>query len=642
MMKTNDLIGAVTKEFSGYQAKEYSKMISSFHRIQVSPGLSKAQDYVASILKEMGFEVNVYSYPGDGKTRYLDGYVAPIGWEVRDGFLEVRKPRNMVLGRFKDHPTLVVAHSGSLPEGVEGELVYVGEGVWEEDYKNIDVEGKFVIAKGPASIVFKRAVIERDAIGIIVFKENTSNPDGYPYAAIWPTAETLYDKGLAFSVSYNVALRLLRMLEREQVMVYGRVDARFYEGEIKLVEGRIQGKYNKDVLLVAHICHPSPGANDNSSGSGTLIEVARAAMKLVENGFRLDRGLRFWWVPEFTGIIAHLDRKPEVVNELVSVINLDMVGGHQDKVGGVLTVVGSPEFNPSFLPFLAYGMLEKTVIGFRHFGGWENLPKIRYKLTGYSGGSDHHIFVDPWVNVAATAFIEWPDKFYHSDRDTLDNLDPDLMRIVGSTALSTAFLLTSTSKKTLQDVIIISYSNMKKHLYDKLQYLVNEPYWYVKGRIKQLANMYLKALSSIERTWESEGINEVIKNISSNITQDVENLFDILLESGEEETPPRIDDKRVFKRLRRSPLHIRFIQLESVDKELARKFLRKRGRGLNTVMNYIYFMCDGKKTLEEIFDELKYVFKGLSKEDFQLAVEVMEKTAWIKEQQLSSNYPIEQ
>ncbi|MHA1353716.1 MAG: DUF4910 domain-containing protein, partial [Candidatus Heimdallarchaeota archaeon] len=64
----------------------------------------------------------------------------------------------------------------------------------------------------------------------------------------------------------------------------------------------------QEVLAVAHLCHPKPGAVDNASGCGTLIEVARTLEKLIVDGTieQPKRGIRFLLMAEFTGTFCYL------------------------------------------------------------------------------------------------------------------------------------------------------------------------------------------------------------------------------------------------------------------------------------------------------------------------------------------------
>ena len=57
---------------------------------------------------------------------------------------------------------------------------------------------------------------------------------------------------------------------------------------------------DQDIVIAAHLDHQVPGANDNASGSGTLLELVRAANHLISAGKipKPRRTIRFWWTTE--------------------------------------------------------------------------------------------------------------------------------------------------------------------------------------------------------------------------------------------------------------------------------------------------------------------------------------------------------
>ena len=84
-----------------------------------------------------------------------------------------------------------------------------------------------------------------------------------------------------------------------------------------------------EVVLTAHLCHESAGANDNASGSAAILEVARALAAAIRKQALPPprRTIRFLWLPEITGSQAYLARHPEIVARLVAGVHMDMVGG---------------------------------------------------------------------------------------------------------------------------------------------------------------------------------------------------------------------------------------------------------------------------------------------------------------------------
>ena len=91
-----------------------------------------------------------------------------------------------------------------------------------------------------------------------------------------------------------------------------------------MVSACIPGVTTEEVAAIAHLCHPQPSANDNASGSGTLIETARVLNTLIQSGelAKPQRTIRFLWVPEMTGTYAYLSANENRIGETVAAINL--------------------------------------------------------------------------------------------------------------------------------------------------------------------------------------------------------------------------------------------------------------------------------------------------------------------------------
>ena len=87
-----------------------------------------------------------------------------------------------------------------------------------------------------------------------------------------------------------------------------KVDASLYPGSAEVVEARLAGQTDEEILVIAHLCHPQASANDNASGVASAMELFRVIKRLVDQGEvpPLKRGLRMIFVPEFSGTYAWL------------------------------------------------------------------------------------------------------------------------------------------------------------------------------------------------------------------------------------------------------------------------------------------------------------------------------------------------
>ncbi len=456
-MGLGSVLRLVSGLFSGRAALDHVAAIARFHRAQMMPGIVDAVKYVEGVVRGFGFEVEVFWFSARDGVRFMS-YESGSMWRVKDARVELVEPRRDVLLRFKDCPTMVPIYSPPTPaDGVVGEVVYVGLGSREEDYAGKDVSGKVVLAHGSPLLVQKFAC-KFGASAIMLF--GLEKPLD---AAIYTRCLRELCNVPIVSLPRSVALRLLREIERGgKVVVKIVIESESFDGEFPVVTARVDGVEDRYLALTAHICHYRPGANDNASGAGTLVEVARVLKNVLS---KPRRGVFLAWAPEYTGfaaLIEELERRGGV--RFYGGINLDMVGEKQEVTGAVLQVVETPYSNPSYIDYLLEEALERLIYTAESFGGVK-VPAYRYSPVEYSYGSDHDIFCDPSVNAPAVMVNCWPDKYYHTDKDDIDKVDPKMLWIVGSATTAVAkFLSDADAEDALYIAKLVVERGLKRGL----------------------------------------------------------------------------------------------------------------------------------------------------------------------------------
>jgi len=440
---SEDHARALAEEISGEIAYRYTDAISRFDRVQASSGWHEAAVWIQAELERLGYrDVALEGWPSDGTRRY-GTYRSVIGWRAKSAELWLTSPRRERLCSFEEIPLTLVKHSG--PGHAEMELVDVGSGLGEDAYRGKDVKGRIVLATGATAGVMKEAVLQRGAVGVLTYFAPDTRP-GYPnmirYTALWPRWEDRGKLGFAFNISKNQGAVLKRLLEEGQkVVLKADVDTEFFPTQIETLSAVFPGSEEPDreVVIVGHLCHPAPSANDNASGSGGMLEMARALKKLVDSGLlpAPRRTIRFLWVPEFNGlmpyVVAHADR----TRRSLAAINCDMIGEDLHKTGGMLSVFKTPDSRPSFLNDLVgdfaalAGRLDlRSLNGSDHPFAWQ--------MENYSGGSDHVVFNDGSLGVASV-MLNRGDTFHHTSLDTMDKVDPTELRRACFIALGAAY-----------------------------------------------------------------------------------------------------------------------------------------------------------------------------------------------------------
>ena len=452
----------VKEELSGNGAKSFVGQITRFHRIQASAMFHEAAEYVKSELLEIGWkDATIEQFPADGKTKYWT-YTSPIGWTLKGAELSLVEPKERLIVRYEDVPTCLHAFSKATPlEGLTTELVDIGAGTKPKDFEGKDVKGKLVLATGRAMYVHEEAVYKRGALGVITdsvyempgVRESLDIPDAHAYQSIWPKAKELDKLAFGFSLSKRQGNQLRALLKSgKTVKLRAKVDAQLFPGNADVITATIHGKTrpNQEILLIAHLCHPKPSANDNASGSGLLLEIARTITALVVSGKipLPERTIRFFWVPETTGTIAYLSQHEDMFDRFVAGINLDMVGQNQELCKSTLNLDRTPDSLPSFLNDFVFSLIEQSIKEFDRQTSFGSSSTFRYNTTTFSSGSDHAQFNDSSVGVPCVMLLQWPDLFYHTSMDTIDKVSEDSLKRIGWIATVATLTLANATAET--------------------------------------------------------------------------------------------------------------------------------------------------------------------------------------------------
>ncbi len=421
-------------------------------------------EYVKAELLKLGLgDAVIEQFPADGTSKYWT-YVSPVGWTVRSAELRLVEPREELICSYEDLPQCLHTFSNATPaEGVAAELVDVGTGTRPSDYEGKGVKGKFVLATGRAKPVHELAVYKHGALGVLTdtityempgVRESLDIPDAHAYQAIWPTAEELTKVTFGFSLSKRQGNTLRALLANgKTVRLKANVDAELFPFYEDVVTATIRGKTkpNEEVFLVAHLCHPKPSANDNASGAGLLLEVARTIKALIAKG-RIEppaRTIRFLWVPETLGTVAYLQKhEDEARSRMVAGVNLDMVGQNQELCKSTLNMDRTPDSLPSYLNDLVYQLIEQMVREFGKETVFGPSSTFRYATTAFSGGSDHAEFTEATIGVPCVMLLQWPDLFYHTSGDTIDKVSEDSLKRVGYVTTTAALTLANADAET--------------------------------------------------------------------------------------------------------------------------------------------------------------------------------------------------
>ncbi|MCC6651134.1 MAG: DUF4910 domain-containing protein [Candidatus Eisenbacteria bacterium] len=414
-------LALVTPLVSGQRALDAVREISAHHRIQSTPGYSEAARWLESQLRATGLEVEVEHVSGDGRNAPL-GCVLPMGWVCERGVASLQgEDGREPLADFAAEPLSLVQRS--TPAFGCFDIVALADGTRPEHYDGVDVRGRVVLTDGAVQRVHQLAVLERGAAGILCDGRRLVPPartrdhdrDSLAYTSFWWGASEASGWGFVLTPDRGEELRS-RLATGERVQLEAEIVSRFAPADIALVSATLPGDLPGEVLVTAHLCHYRPGANDNASGVAAALESARALAALRDAG-ALPAGrrtVRWLWMPEFTGTYAWMERRPECFLT-VAAINLDMVGEDQAQCASEQQLERAPHFAASFAEELLSALRPAA---------WTEAEPLAVREVRYSGGSDHSLWLDPAVGVPCPMLIQWPDRFYHSNFDTIERCDP--------------------------------------------------------------------------------------------------------------------------------------------------------------------------------------------------------------------------
>lgn len=468
---------------SGDLAHDYVSQLALWHREQVTEGFTRAAEWVSQKAKDFGLEqVAIERFPSDGKIEYF-GHSTPPQWKVKKGELCLTSPFQMKLTSYAELPMSLAEFSTSAD--VEAELVDIGAGTADADY-TVGVKGKIVLTFGNPLVVYERAVTREGAAGIVSswsvpdFDQLNRRPGDFPDQVGWPRIPGKAAAGpghFAFALSARRAQELRTIMRQgKAVRVHAIVDAELVPGNLEIVTGLIPGSTypNEEIVVTAHLDHYKPGANDNASGSASILEMARTMCQLIENKELPQplRTIRFMWVPEYNGtyawISAHLN---DPVKRLAN-LNFDMVGEDVLKTNSVTALCYTSDSNPSFL-----NAIMESIVDFGNYHNSERYPpqmdlyvgsirgsrnRMACPMIPFTTGTDHELFNN--LKIGATTLGSWPDNFYHSSEDTPDKVDPTQLHRAVAIGLMAITTLAYADNEQAQDFARLSMIYGKRRI----------------------------------------------------------------------------------------------------------------------------------------------------------------------------------
>ena len=484
----------IVGESSGETAWNTVAEINAFNRQRFAEeftGNFFETQVVVRKLKSYGLEgVEIATFPGGPAWVAVKGEL----WETKPGREKLASINDML-------PELL---SGSASADVTAELVWVGRGMPKE-ITDAKVAGKIAVTEGQLMTAYSQA-LQQGALGVVGI--SLSRPYFDPLQMPWsgvmqrrrpaagqappagaapaPAAPAAQPQGFAFQLNVREGdILKRRLLANEKITVRAQVEARTETADLENVVALIPGTDPAagEIIFSAHLFEgmQKQGANDNISGSATILEAARTLQTLIADGRlpRPKRTIRFIWGPEFSGIGEWVRTHPEIMDRTLCNINMDMVGEWLSKNKSYFCLMRTTYGNPHYINDVMENYYRYVGEGNReriqNRGGESGVPvrivaptgadePFLYSIETHYGASDHEVFNDWAVGVPGVMMIAWPDQWYHTSGDTADKSDPTQLKRAAVIGAAGAYTVAAADEALAEKIAGEIVSNATRRL----------------------------------------------------------------------------------------------------------------------------------------------------------------------------------
>lgn len=466
---SREFLAVARPEFSGNRAKETVAFLDKFVRWPGNAGFDAGIAHIVQGLEQAGYKNEVRATHADRLVYRVERYpMANPAWEPLASSVSIVGDSIPLLEWATNRNMLAINSFATRPEGVTAQLVDVGSGA-PAILDSVGVKGKIVFARTGLGRLFGEAVRKRGALGVLAYAlphylQPSTNRHSIQFGAI-PYDTTA--KGWGIAVSQAAHDRLVGALAHGPVSLHVVTDVHWTPNATEqTVVAEVRGRARPDERFVFSAHLQEPGANDNASGVGAQLEIARVAAVLSRSGkLNPDRTITMLWGDEIRSTTRFVQQDTGRARGIKWGMALDMVGEDTKVTGGTFLIEkmpdpsaiwtrgadrhsewgGSPITKDQLKPHYFNDFVEQRCRDQASENGWT------VATNPFEGGSDHTPFLQ--ANKPGLLLWHFTDQFYHTDGDRIDKVSPSELRNVGLCALTTAALLTSPSRRLVTLII---------------------------------------------------------------------------------------------------------------------------------------------------------------------------------------------
>lgn len=468
-MPAHDLGALIHQELSGERAQSLTAALTQFHRPPGSSGYHTATNLVIDRLKDSGIdEIDITTYPLDGKTEEGGGDRFPLAWEPTRAVVSIINPISEEVVNMETTTSCLAWWSMPAPPGgMTAELVDVGTGESEADFEGKDLTGKIVLIghteRRDGFSYAARQVMERGAKGILsdyLFFEfqpertRENLPEAVQLLRL-PNQLGEFD-AWACSISYPVAQRLRELLRLGPVTLHADIQCRSFAGHGRNVLATIPGREHPEesVFFIAHTSAATCPCANCAAGPSLMVEIARTLKTLINRGEIQPprRSIKFLFLIEGHGSRAFIIENRAELSRVKTAFCFDSVGNDQEKTKSSLLFYRHPDSSPSFINDYFASVMEqapddRTWV----FANRTDLSAVQFLQAPYTDWSDNRVWTA--YGVPTPLIMSWPDLYFHTQLLTADKTDPRVFRRAGVTSALAAYRIADASE---EDALIIA------------------------------------------------------------------------------------------------------------------------------------------------------------------------------------------
>ncbi|KAM0348746.1 hypothetical protein ACHAPU_004185 [Fusarium lateritium] len=363
-------------------------------------------------------------------------------------------------GEKVDVVSLQYNHATPLPGGVTAPLVLVpidderGSGCFEDQWKDIDVEGKIALIKRGKCQFTNKVKLAKDngAAAAIVFNDNPKQTAGSGSLG----AENIGKLAPLGVITYDIGISWAERLQNgETLEINLTVDVSVEKRETwQIIADTKEGDPENIVMLGAHLdsIQEGPGINDDGSGVAALLSIAQSIKKY--KNFKNKIRFAFWGAEE-SGMIGSTYYVSNLSKEEASKIrfyyNYDMIASPQPY-------------------YIVYADSDAHKAGAKFL--FDYLTKEGYpaEYTPFGASSDYVAFLELGIPSSGIFTGAGPpqDACYHTACDDIKNINKDAFLVnakaAGYAAASLALSLDDVPKHENSTMNPLSKRGMARNM----------------------------------------------------------------------------------------------------------------------------------------------------------------------------------